>query len=214
MSRWSQHNDDATRLPQGLQRTGYDADAERYAFKDEEGKKYVGPPGEAYGRIVPESEAHYEHFAKGNGEKLHVPQHRPVYFAEKPTNIVVNPFVSPADSPPSTPTSPTALRRSPYDHSIVPNTFADILPPHLIAAAPPIGETKSSHHHQHNRRDSDGGSPIHSPPSSPKKKGASKISFKAGARAIGRSLSMAKHHEKQRSGDHRADIHYESVREE
>ncbi|KAA1476732.1 hypothetical protein DENSPDRAFT_747393, partial [Dentipellis sp. KUC8613] len=70
MSRWSQHNEvspglgysaslfstmttvqDATRLPKGLQRTGYDADAERYAFKDEEGKKYVGPPGEAYGRI-------------------------------------------------------------------------------------------------------------------------------------------------------------------
>ncbi|KAJ7303021.1 hypothetical protein DFH08DRAFT_986971 [Mycena albidolilacea] len=49
MGRWTQYNEDSTRLPVGMQRIGYDADTARYTFSDEEGNIYTGPAHEEYG---------------------------------------------------------------------------------------------------------------------------------------------------------------------
>jgi len=51
MGRWTQFNEDATRLPVGMQRIGYDADTAQYTFSDREGNIYMGPPHEEYGKL-------------------------------------------------------------------------------------------------------------------------------------------------------------------
>ncbi|PBK76149.1 hypothetical protein ARMSODRAFT_1080269 [Armillaria solidipes] len=53
MSRWSQHNEDSCRLPEGFRRIGYDADTKRYTFSDKRGKLYQSAPGEEYGTLSP-----------------------------------------------------------------------------------------------------------------------------------------------------------------
>ncbi|KAJ7628695.1 hypothetical protein FB45DRAFT_919027 [Roridomyces roridus] len=52
MGRWTQYDEDSYRLPEGMVRTGYDADTGRYIFKDSEGT-YVGSPGCRYGPVYP-----------------------------------------------------------------------------------------------------------------------------------------------------------------
>ncbi|KAK7042234.1 hypothetical protein R3P38DRAFT_310837 [Favolaschia claudopus] len=52
MSRWTQWNEDLTRLPEGVTRIGYDADTARYSFCDREGNLYLGPPHEEYGFLT------------------------------------------------------------------------------------------------------------------------------------------------------------------
>ncbi|KAJ7481775.1 hypothetical protein FB451DRAFT_1170923 [Mycena latifolia] len=52
MGRWTQFNEDSTRLPEGMKRTGYDADTARYTFCDREGNTYLGPPHEEYGSLT------------------------------------------------------------------------------------------------------------------------------------------------------------------
>nr|GAT58089.1 predicted protein [Mycena chlorophos] len=52
MGRWTQQEEDAARLPEGVKRVAYDADSARYTFRDNEGNIYVGPPHEEYGTLT------------------------------------------------------------------------------------------------------------------------------------------------------------------
>ncbi|KAH0839500.1 hypothetical protein J3R83DRAFT_334 [Lanmaoa asiatica] len=47
-SRFSQFNEDAYRLPEGMRRIAYDADTQRYTFRDRSGQLYQSTPGEEY----------------------------------------------------------------------------------------------------------------------------------------------------------------------
>ncbi|KAJ7507402.1 hypothetical protein B0H11DRAFT_202767 [Mycena galericulata] len=52
MGRWTQFDEDSTRLPEGMKRIGYDADTSRYTFSDREGNIYMGPAHEEYGFLT------------------------------------------------------------------------------------------------------------------------------------------------------------------
>jgi hypothetical protein len=52
MSRW----DDGDRLPEGMERTGYDSDTGRYYFRDRDGSTWQGPEGAEYGELTRISE--------------------------------------------------------------------------------------------------------------------------------------------------------------
>ncbi|KAF7329990.1 hypothetical protein MKEN_00263000 [Mycena kentingensis (nom. inval.)] len=52
MGRWTQHEEDATRLPPGMKRIGYDADRAQYTFCDADGSIWVGAPHEEYGTLT------------------------------------------------------------------------------------------------------------------------------------------------------------------
>ncbi|TIA92498.1 hypothetical protein E3P99_00602 [Wallemia hederae] len=47
-SRYTQFDEDTYRLPNGMRRVGYDADTQRYTFRDSEGY-FLGEPGDEYG---------------------------------------------------------------------------------------------------------------------------------------------------------------------
>ncbi|KAI1479557.1 carbohydrate-binding module family 50 protein [Daldinia eschscholtzii] len=51
MSRWSQYDTDEERLPEGMQRIGYDADTQTYTFRDAEGTVWESAPGNRYGEL-------------------------------------------------------------------------------------------------------------------------------------------------------------------
>ncbi|KAF7353714.1 hypothetical protein MVEN_01056500 [Mycena venus] len=53
MGRWTQYDEDAYRLPEGMVRTGYDADTGCYTFKERGGGTYTGLPGSQYGPMYP-----------------------------------------------------------------------------------------------------------------------------------------------------------------
>jgi len=55
MGRWTQFEEDAYRLPEGMRRIGYDADTKVYTFRDREGNVYQGEPGANYGNLTPVS---------------------------------------------------------------------------------------------------------------------------------------------------------------
>ncbi|KAG6887973.1 hypothetical protein C0992_010034 [Termitomyces sp. T32_za158] len=46
-------NFDSYRLPEGMKRIGYDADAQVYTFQDDDGNLYKGEPGAEYGVLTP-----------------------------------------------------------------------------------------------------------------------------------------------------------------
>ncbi|KAJ7915566.1 hypothetical protein B0H13DRAFT_2000241 [Mycena leptocephala] len=52
MGRWTQYDEDSYRLPEGMVRTGYDADTGCYTFSDRTGT-YTGLPGSQYGPMYP-----------------------------------------------------------------------------------------------------------------------------------------------------------------
>ncbi|KAJ4490225.1 hypothetical protein J3R30DRAFT_3693797 [Lentinula aciculospora] len=56
MSRRSQYDEDSYRLPEGMERMGYDSDSGRYLFRDRDGSLWQGPQGAEYGEMtrVPE----------------------------------------------------------------------------------------------------------------------------------------------------------------
>ncbi|KAG2141028.1 hypothetical protein DEU56DRAFT_796768, partial [Suillus clintonianus] len=56
MGRWTQYDEDDHRLPEGMKRTGYDADSGRYYFHDREGLVYKGPEGSKFGGLTLVSE--------------------------------------------------------------------------------------------------------------------------------------------------------------
>ncbi|EIW81974.1 hypothetical protein CONPUDRAFT_164672 [Coniophora puteana RWD-64-598 SS2] len=51
-NRFTQHADDSARLPEGMRRIAYDADSERYTFRDHSGQLYQSHPGNTYGELV------------------------------------------------------------------------------------------------------------------------------------------------------------------
>ncbi|KAI4868754.1 carbohydrate-binding module family 50 protein [Hypoxylon rubiginosum] len=51
MSRWSQYDTDDERLPDGMQRIGYDADTQTYTFRDTDGSIWESAPGNQYGQL-------------------------------------------------------------------------------------------------------------------------------------------------------------------
>jgi len=53
MGRWTQYDEDAYRLPEGMVRTGYDADTGCYTFSSRGGGTYTGIPGSYYGPMYP-----------------------------------------------------------------------------------------------------------------------------------------------------------------
>ncbi|KAF5348853.1 hypothetical protein D9756_009704 [Leucocoprinus leucothites] len=54
MGRWTQYEEDAARLPEGMKRIGYDADTQCYTFQDRyTGALYRSEPGNVYGTLTP-----------------------------------------------------------------------------------------------------------------------------------------------------------------
>ncbi|WYZ43825.1 hypothetical protein EsH8_VII_000261 [Colletotrichum jinshuiense] len=51
MSRFSQLDTDEERLPDGMQRVGYDADTQVYTYQDADGSYWEGAPGHQYGQL-------------------------------------------------------------------------------------------------------------------------------------------------------------------
>lgn len=43
---------DDYRLPEGMKRVGYDADTQRYTFRDQSGQHWIGPEGSQYGELT------------------------------------------------------------------------------------------------------------------------------------------------------------------
>lgn len=52
MSRFSQYDTDEERLPEGMERIGYDADTEVYTFQDADGSYWESAPGNRYGQLT------------------------------------------------------------------------------------------------------------------------------------------------------------------
>ncbi|ORY06152.1 hypothetical protein BCR34DRAFT_571551 [Clohesyomyces aquaticus] len=53
MGRWADRDGDAERLPEGMQRIGYDADTQTYTYQDAEGRIWEGDEGNRYGQLHP-----------------------------------------------------------------------------------------------------------------------------------------------------------------
>ncbi|KAJ8120284.1 hypothetical protein ONZ43_g2966 [Nemania bipapillata] len=51
MARWSEYDTDEERLPEGMQRIGYDADTQVYTFRDAQGGIWESAPGSQYGHL-------------------------------------------------------------------------------------------------------------------------------------------------------------------
>ncbi|KAL0934678.1 LysM domain-containing protein [Colletotrichum truncatum] len=52
MSRFSRYDTDDERLPEGMQRVGYDADTQTYTYRDSDGSYWEGAPGNEYGHLT------------------------------------------------------------------------------------------------------------------------------------------------------------------
>ncbi|KAI9572484.1 hypothetical protein HD554DRAFT_2065451 [Boletus coccyginus] len=52
-NRFTQYDEDAYRLPEGMRRIAYDADTQRYTFRDRSGQLYQSAPGEEFGVLRP-----------------------------------------------------------------------------------------------------------------------------------------------------------------
>lgn len=52
MSRFSRYDTDEERLPEGMERVGYDADEQVYTFRDADGSYWESAPGNQYGRLT------------------------------------------------------------------------------------------------------------------------------------------------------------------
>ncbi|KAK7537430.1 uncharacterized protein J3D65DRAFT_380980 [Phyllosticta citribraziliensis] len=51
MNRYSRYDEDSYRLPEGMTRVGYDADEQKYIFRDRSGNEWASRSGEAYGKL-------------------------------------------------------------------------------------------------------------------------------------------------------------------
>ncbi|KAI5926502.1 hypothetical protein F4810DRAFT_541605 [Camillea tinctor] len=67
MGRWSQYDTDEERLPEGMQRIGYDADSQIYTFRDADGSIWESAPGNRYGHLHKVSDAPYGDEEDGTG---------------------------------------------------------------------------------------------------------------------------------------------------
>ncbi|KAM0287017.1 hypothetical protein ACHAQH_000702 [Verticillium albo-atrum] len=52
MSRFSRYDTDEERLPEGMTRTGYDADTQTYSYRDSDGSHWEGAPGNEFGHLT------------------------------------------------------------------------------------------------------------------------------------------------------------------
>ncbi|KAF5340183.1 hypothetical protein D9758_014981 [Tetrapyrgos nigripes] len=52
MGRWTQYDEDSYRLPEGMERIGYDADTGRYQFRDRASSVWQGQPGSQFGEMT------------------------------------------------------------------------------------------------------------------------------------------------------------------
>ncbi|KAJ7045202.1 hypothetical protein C8F04DRAFT_1249631 [Mycena alexandri] len=52
MGRWTQQDEDSTRLPEGMERIGYDSDTGRYYFRDESGQVWQGAQGAEFSEMT------------------------------------------------------------------------------------------------------------------------------------------------------------------
>ncbi|KIK07097.1 hypothetical protein K443DRAFT_88029 [Laccaria amethystina LaAM-08-1] len=91
MGRWTQYDEDEARLPEGMQRIGYDADSSRYTFRDKEGNIYQSAPRAEYGILTPVSDPVAE-----------VLKSRPQAFATNGKQKSRSHSLSPVDQPPKT----------------------------------------------------------------------------------------------------------------
>lgn len=53
MGRFTDDDSDEARLPEGMIRIGYDADSQRYTFRDQDGSLWESAPGNRYGELRP-----------------------------------------------------------------------------------------------------------------------------------------------------------------
>ncbi|KAH8895636.1 hypothetical protein GQ53DRAFT_761419 [Thozetella sp. PMI_491] len=51
MGRWAYLDTDEERLPEGMTRIGYDADSQTYTYRDSDGSRWTGAPGNRYGHL-------------------------------------------------------------------------------------------------------------------------------------------------------------------
>ncbi|KAH8120034.1 LysM-domain-containing protein [Phellopilus nigrolimitatus] len=51
MGRWTHYDEDDYRLPEGMKRVGYDADTQKYSFRDQDGVYWEGPEGAEFGEL-------------------------------------------------------------------------------------------------------------------------------------------------------------------
>ncbi|KAI0528042.1 carbohydrate-binding module family 50 protein [Xylaria bambusicola] len=51
MARWSELDTDEERLPEGMKRIGYDADSQKYTFRDADGSIWESASGNRYGQL-------------------------------------------------------------------------------------------------------------------------------------------------------------------
>ncbi|KAI0756126.1 hypothetical protein C8Q80DRAFT_9731 [Daedaleopsis nitida] len=52
MGRWTQYDEDSYRLPEGMERVGYDSDTGRYYYRNRDGTLWQGAQGAQYGELV------------------------------------------------------------------------------------------------------------------------------------------------------------------
>ncbi|KAJ7083307.1 hypothetical protein B0H15DRAFT_850542, partial [Mycena belliarum] len=52
MGRWTQYDEDSTRLPEGMERIGYDSDTGRYYFRDQAGAVWEGAEGAEFSEMT------------------------------------------------------------------------------------------------------------------------------------------------------------------
>ncbi|THU97399.1 hypothetical protein K435DRAFT_778071 [Dendrothele bispora CBS 962.96] len=73
MGRWTQYDEDSYRLPEGMERIGYDSDSGRYIFRERNGSTWQSEPGTEFGPMTrlsqgPSSNAHTEDDDDGDVE--------------------------------------------------------------------------------------------------------------------------------------------------
>lgn len=67
MGRWTQYDEDDYRLPEGMKRVGYDADTQKYYYKDAGGKIWEGAEGAQFGELRrATNNTHTVHFAESS----------------------------------------------------------------------------------------------------------------------------------------------------
>ncbi|KAK7042243.1 hypothetical protein R3P38DRAFT_2889329 [Favolaschia claudopus] len=119
MGRWTQCNEDSTRLPEGVTRIGYDADTARYSFCDREGNLYLGPPHEDYGSLTLVGKTSHQLSATDDRPQAFSPHNDftveiqvspqgSTFHDILPSHLIVSP--SSADSTLSSPTATSRLR--------------------------------------------------------------------------------------------------------
>lgn len=75
MSRFSHYDTDEERLPEGMQRVGYDADTQVYTFRDADGSYWESAPGCQYGRLTRVSGARNSSSSDDDREPFLIAEH-------------------------------------------------------------------------------------------------------------------------------------------